>query len=207
MDSRPSAFARIRDFAEESRVYLRTERCAASVHVGDVSTTIAPRKAIRRPGSAGSGAGGEIEIRKPLSDRFGLLIRHNARFAALLPLLTENFTCLALVRSPLSLLGSWQTVALPVHRGPVPAGEVFDFDLHRRLEEESYVLQRQLIVLDRFFARYDAHPPPECISRYEDLVESGCRWAGPEGTDADPGDAGAPHRQRRAIGMAMIPTP
>ena len=176
MDRPPSAAARIRDFADETRERLRAERRAPSVQVGgrlDDNRTAShlTDAGLRRL----RGGWGEIEIREPLTDRFGLLIKHNALFAALLPLLTETFTCLALVRNPLSVLASWQTVALPVHRGRVPAGEAFDPDLHRRLEEEADVIQRQIIVLDWFFERFEANLPPEDIIRYEDLVESGGR--------------------------------
>lgn len=174
MDSAPSAAARIRDFAGEARERLRAERRALSVQVGG---RLDDNRAAESHTDAGlrrlRGGWGEIEVRKPLTDRFGLLIKHNALFAALLPLLTEAFACLALVRNPLSVLASWQTVALPVHRGRVPAGEAFDPDLHRRLEEEADVLQRQVIILDWFFERFEANLPPEDIIRYEDLVESG----------------------------------
>ena len=119
------------------------------------------------------GGWGEIAIDKPLSANFTLLIKHNALFAALLPRLTESFACLALVRNPLSVLASWQTVDLPVHRGRIPAGEALDGELHRMLEREPDVVRRQLIVLDWFFGRFHAHLNPEDILRYEDLVESG----------------------------------
>ena len=105
--------------------------------------------------------------------RFTLIIKHNALFAALLPRLTESFSCLALVRNPLSVLASWQTVDLPVHRGRIPAGEELDGDLHRALEREPEVLRRQLIVLDWFFGRFHAHVGRENIIRYEDVVENG----------------------------------
>ena len=119
------------------------------------------------------GEWGEIAIDKPLSARFTLLIKHNALFAALLPRLTESFSCLALVRNPLSVLASWQTVDLPVHRGRIPAGEELDGDLRRALEREPEVLGRQLIVLDWFFGQFLAHLDPHDIIRYEDVVESG----------------------------------
>ena len=138
------------------------------------STTTAPRP---RHTDAGlrrlRGEPGEIAIDKPLSARFTLLIKHNALFAALLPRLTESFRCLALVRNPLSVLASWQTVDLPVHRGRIPAGEELDGDLHRALEREPEVLRRQLIVLDWFFGRFHAHLDPENVIRYEDVVETG----------------------------------
>ena len=183
MDSPPNAAARIRDLAGEAQERLRAERRAPSVEVGgrldDNRTAESHTEAgLRRF----RGGWGEIEVRKSLSDRFGLLIKHNALFAALLPLLNEIFTCLALVWNPLPVLTSWQTVALPVHRGRVPAGETFDPDLHRRLEEETDVPRRQIIVLDWVFARYDTHLAPEDIIRNEDHVESGgralFRWLG-----------------------------
>ena len=89
--------------------------------------------------------------------------------------MTESFPCLVLVRNPLSVLASWQTVDLPVHRGRIPAGEELDRDLHRALEREPEVLGRQLIVLDWFFGRFHAHLDPANILRYEDVVESGGR--------------------------------
>ena len=101
------------------------------------------------------------------------MIKHNALFAALLPQLTESFSCLALVRNPLSVLASWQTVDLPVHRGRVPEGEAVDRRLNLTLEREPEVLQRQLIVLDWFFTRYQAHLVPGNVIRYEDLIDSG----------------------------------
>ena len=116
---------------------------------------------------------GEIPIEKPLSARFGLLVKHNALFAALLPRLAASFSCLALVRNPLAVLASWQTVDLPVHRGRIPMGERFDPELRRALEQEPETLRRQIVVLNWFFAHYRAHLPPEHVIRYEDLVESG----------------------------------
>ena len=168
------AVARIRDFAEGVRQRVLTEGRAPSVQV-------AGRLDDNRVAESYTGAGlrrlragwGEISIAKPLSDGFGLLIKHNALFAALLPRLVESFPCLALVRNPLSVLASWQTVDLPVHRGRIPAGEDFDPDLHWRLEEEPIALRRQLIVLDWFFARFEAHLPPRNVLRYEDLVKTG----------------------------------
>ena len=174
MEDPESAVARIRDFAEETRQRIVAEGRAASVQVAgrlDDNRTAASRtgEGLRRL----RGGWGEIAIAKALTDGFGLLLKHNALFAALLPRLAESFACLALVRNPLSVLASWQTVALPVHRGRVPAGEAFDPDLRQRLDAEPEVLRRQLIVLDWFFERFAAHLSPEAIIRYEDLVKSG----------------------------------
>lgn len=174
MDGPETAAARVRDFAGETRERVVAKGRATSVQF---EGRLDDNRTVSHLTDAGlrrlRGGRGEIEVRKPLSEGFGLLIKHNALFAALLPRLAESFACLALVRNPLPVLASWQTVAFPVHRGRVPAGEAFDPGLRQGLDGEPDVLGRQLIVLDWFFERFEANLPREDIIRYEDLVESG----------------------------------
>ena len=118
---------------------------------------------------------GEVRIGKRLSADFTLLVKHNALFAALLPVLARRFRCLALLRNPIAVLASWQTVGLPVQRGRVPAGERFDAALRARLDAEPELLPRQLIVLNWFYAQYRAHLAEDAILRYEDVIASGGR--------------------------------
>ena len=190
-----NACARIETFLKQIRTRIAVERRAPSIQSGG-------RLDDHRAESGDMGADGlrrlraewgEIVLDKPLSARFGLLVKHNALFAALLPRLAASFPCLALVRNPLAVLASWQTVDLPVHRGRIPMGERFDPELRRTLDAEPETLRRQIVVLNWFFARYlaaghraawqrtarqraarqRAHLPPENIIRYEDLIESG----------------------------------
>ena len=195
-----NACARIEALVGQIRIRIAAERRAPSIQSGG-------RLDDHRAASGDMGAGGlrrlraewgEIVLDKPLSARFGLLVKHNALFAALLPRLSASFPCLALVRNPLAVLASWQTVDLPVHRGRIPMGERFDPELRRILDGEPETLRRRIVVLNWFFARYQAaghqaardraarhraarhraarhraHLPPENIIRYEDLVESG----------------------------------
>ena len=176
METPLGACVRIGEFAEQVRARILAERRAPSVQVeGHLDDN---RRADRRTGEGLRrlrGEWGEVVIDKPLSPRFTLLVKHNALFAALLPRLADSFPVLALVRNPLSVLASWQTVNLPVNRGRLPAGEELDPDLHRALEDEPELLRRQVIVLDWFFARYHDHLAPADILRYEDLMESGGR--------------------------------
>ena len=174
MDTPHGACARIGDFTEQARAQILTERRASSVQVdGRLDDNLTASRHTDVGLRKLRGEWGEIAIDKPLSAHFTLLIKHNALFAALLPLLTGSFSCLALVRNPLSVLASWQTVDLPVHRGRIPAGEELDGNLHRSLEREPEVLRRQLIVLNWFFGRFHSHLDPENVIRYEDVVESG----------------------------------
>ena len=172
--TRHEARARIEEFAAQARSRILVDRRAPSVQVDgrldDNTVDSSPPQAGLRQRQ---GRQGEIEVHKPLSDNFTLLIKHNALFAALQSELAASFDCLALVRNPLAVLASWQTVNLPVHQGRIPAGEQFDRELQRVLAREPDVLRRQVAVLNWFFAAYRAHVSRENIIRYEDLVSSG----------------------------------
>ena len=121
------------------------------------------------------GGQGEVAVTAALAPDFGLLIKHNALFAALLPHLVTRFDCLAIVRNPLAVLASWQTVDLPVARGRIPAGEQFDDALCVALGAEPDRLRRQVAVLNWFFQRYDAFLDARRVVRYEELIDTGGR--------------------------------
>lgn len=167
------ACSRVQGFTVDMRRSVGQERRAPSLHMGgrlddnvvgdDAEAGLRRRRAQH----------GEIPIDKPLTDRFALLIKHNALFAALLPQLAKSFACVALVRNPLVALASWQTVDLPVNRGRIPAGEQFDGGLRDALDRTVDVLARQTVILNWFFAQYADNLPAERIVRYEDLVASG----------------------------------
>ena len=174
METPSGACERIGEFAGQARAQILSERRAPSVQV---EGRLDDNRRVARRTEAGlrrlRGEWGEIAIDNPLSPRFILLVKHNALFAALLPRLADSFPFLALVRNPLAVLASWQTVDLPVNRGRLPAGEELDPELRRALAQEAEVLRRQVIILDWFFARYHDHLAPSDILRYEDVVESG----------------------------------
>ena len=171
-----SACTLIERFVERTRARAIAEGIVPTVHVdGRLDDD-------RVAGEAGGdglrrrrGEQGEIALAGELAPGFGLLIKHNALFAALLPHLTQRFDCLAIVRNPLAVLASWQTVDLPVARGRIPAGEQFDDRLRTTLDAEPDLLRRQLVVLSWFFGRYDTYLDARQIIRYEDLIDTGGR--------------------------------
>lgn len=116
---------------------------------------------------------GQLILNPPPPPGFALAIKHNAGFAALLPELANAIPTIALIRHPLPVLASWQTVELPVGDGRIPAGERFDPALHARLLSTPDVLSRQLVVLDWFFARFAESVPIPRIVKYEDMIASG----------------------------------
>lgn len=168
------ACARIREFAAGTRDELLATGRAASVQVhgrlDDDRVSETPNVAgLRSP----RGGPGEIRVDKALSVDFLLLIKHNALFAALLDRLAEGFPVLGLVRNPVAVLASWQTVDLPVRRGRVPMGERFAPELAAALDAETDTLRRQVRALDWFFARFRDCLTRDRVVRYEDVVASG----------------------------------
>ena len=103
---------------------------------------------------------------------FTLVIKHNAMFTAALKALASRIDTFAIVRNPLAVLGSWNSVGLPVRDGRIPVGERLDPMLARRLEQETGVLERQIIVLDWFFTQYATHLARHRVLAYEEIVAS-----------------------------------
>lgn len=124
---------------------------------------------LRKP----QGGVADMTVDKPLSESFQLVIKQNALFAALLPALIKQFSCLALIRNPLAVLASWQTVDLPVNRGSLPGGERYDAGLKAGLVAKTDALDRQVLILNWFFARYADELPRSRILKYEEIVSSG----------------------------------
>ncbi len=155
------------------RIELLATGVAPSTHLqGALSdarvAAAAAEGGLRRP----QGEQSSRQVEKPLPENFRLVIKHNALFAALLPDLSPRYRCVALVRNPLAVLASWQTVDLPVNRGRVPAAELFDEGLRKKLDAQQDTLLRQLDILDWFFSSYQQHLPMAQVVRYETMIES-----------------------------------
>lgn len=114
----------------------------------------------------------EVRFDKGLRPGFRLVIKHPSFFTATLPTLGTRFPCFAIVRNPLGVLLSWQSIRAKVQLGRVPAAEAFDERLRRSLDGEPERLERQVIILRWFLSRYAECLPGEHVIRYEDLISS-----------------------------------
>jgi hypothetical protein len=72
------------------------------------------------------------------------------------------------------VLLSWQNIDIEISRGRAPAAELFDHGLAQRLEAETSVLERQLVLLDFFYERFAMFLSGRVV-RYEDIVASNGR--------------------------------
>jgi hypothetical protein len=79
----------------------------------------------------------------------------------------------AVVRNPLAILSSWQTVPSPIQRGRANLAERFDPSLADALAAMPDRLDRQFHLLSWFFGRFLEHLPAPAIIRYEDIIATG----------------------------------
>lgn len=164
------ALEAISAFYTEMRLRLRHDGKGVSKHRGG-AVPDNPFDQSRTPGALRRDRTerGLIELGRQPED-FTLVIKHNALFSGLLPRLADHLPVLAIVRNPLAVLASWNTVDLPVGHGRLPAGERLDARLRARLDDTDDKIERQCVILDWFFSRFHEHLTPECVLRYEDVV-------------------------------------
>jgi hypothetical protein len=113
---------------------------------------------------------GEVRIDRSLDADFLLVVKHPAAFTALLESLLERHPCYAVIRNPLSVLASWNTIAMPVQQGHAPAAEALDADLRQALGRIDDRVARQLHLLSWFYAKYERVLPGASILRYEEII-------------------------------------
>ncbi len=116
---------------------------------------------------------GPITIDKPLAPEFLLVIKHPVPFTAHLHALHARFSCYAIVRNPVAVLGSWNSVAMVFREGHAPNAERLDPALRATLASIEDRIERQIVLLSWFYERYDRVLPRSRIIRYEDIVSTG----------------------------------
>ena len=115
----------------------------------------------------------EIPVDPPASRDFTLVIKHPVAFTALLPILLERFPVFAIVRNPLAVLASWESVPFLQREGRLGLRPIVAPQIARRLEAIEDRLERQLTLLNWFFECYASALPRERVIRYEDVVATG----------------------------------
>ena len=114
-----------------------------------------------------------LEIEKTLPDEFYLMIKHNAFFAAIIDELVKSYNCFAIIRHPLSVLLSWNSVTFPISKGYAPAAEMFDKELERMLRTEPDKTKRQIKLLTWYYDQINEYVPASNIIKYEDIISTG----------------------------------
>ncbi|MDW8169324.1 MAG: hypothetical protein RML74_12705 [Acidobacteriota bacterium] len=165
----------VRRFFEKTRRDISLLGCAPSLHIrGGIPANVMEEyrwgKLRRRVATHG-----KIRIEKPLPPEFWLVVKHPGTFTAPLERLARDFPTYAIIRNPLAVLASWNSVSLPVNRGYAPMAELFDSSLRRALARIRDRWERQLYLLGWFFEKYWRVLPERAVLRYEDIIATGGR--------------------------------
>jgi hypothetical protein len=164
----------IADFADAQRRSILERGAAVSRHVGG-------RVSGSRIGDARDESGvrkrlsekGEIAVVPPASEDFTLVIKHPVLFAAMLERLVGHFEVFAVVRNPVAVLGSWESVPMMVRDGQLGLPASVAPEMARLLEATPDLMERQLLLLEWYFGIFAAHLPSAQVLRYEQIIASG----------------------------------
>jgi hypothetical protein len=164
-------------FFRRMRRMIRREKVAVSKNVGGKITDNAyvhvRSESGLRSQSGGKGTEkGKVTIDKELQENFLLVIKQPALFSSLLPVLAQRFPCYAVVRNPLPVLASWNSVDHNVRDGHSRGAELYDEGLRRRLTSTEDRVGRQLLLLSWWYERFYTTLDQDHIIRYEDIVSS-----------------------------------
>jgi hypothetical protein len=174
--------AEIERFAVAQRRSILERGVAVTKHVN--GRVIGAKVSDRRDGDTNGGAGGqgprvrlvelgEIPVDPPSSPDFTLAIKHPVAFTALLPALLDRFDVFAIVRNPLAVMASWESVPMAVREGQLGLPASVAPDIADRLDAIDDRIERQLALLMWFYESYALNLPRERVIRYEDIVASG----------------------------------
>ena len=116
---------------------------------------------------------GLIHIDKPLHEDFLLCVKHNGHFTTLLShLQAQSYSCYAIIRHPLAILASWNSIDFAPYYGRTYAAERLNPELKQQLNAIDDRIDRQIFLLNWFFSMYRERLSCENIIRYEEIVAS-----------------------------------
>lgn len=116
-----------------------------------------------------------IDITKSLDENYSICIKHPAAFTALLSELSAHFRCYAILRNPLAILASWNSIKIHANQGRAPAAERIDLELHKQLDKIEDRLDRQIHLLSWYFEKPYRYLNTSHILRYEDIISTNGR--------------------------------
>ncbi len=116
---------------------------------------------------------GVIHIGKPLTGDFHLCIKQVAIFVAILDSLVKHFSCFAVMRNPLGVLMSWNSIVLPYRKGRVKQAEILNQNLADALDRIEDTFDRQIFLLSWFYETINKYIAREAVIHYEDMIKSG----------------------------------
>ncbi len=115
---------------------------------------------------------GLYRIDKNLPENFVLVIKHPMAFSSILGVLKSYLPVYAIIRNPIAVLVSWNSINAPIGHGRDHHLERRDPVLRHILQGHVDVLSKQLSILNWLFERYHEELENKFIIRYEDVIAS-----------------------------------
>ncbi len=163
-------------FFNSSREAINNTKFARSKNIGGESIDNPYGEVLNKNGfrevKKGISQNNLFSVRKNLKVDFKLCVKHPAIFSALLGPLSKSFTCVGVVRNPLAILASWNSVQIPANQGRAPAAEMIDDTLRLNLNRIPCVFDRQLFLLSWYFERIYRNISSDRLILYEELIAS-----------------------------------
>ena len=160
-------------YFRKTRRMIRSKGVAESKHAGGV---VPDNPVESQKDSSGNRelivAKGKIAIDKAFSKNGMLALKHPAGFSAIVDALVSRFHTYAIIRNPITVLGSWNTVPFPHREGHAPTAELLNATLRDSLARIDDKDDRQLFLLSWFYRQYHRHVHAENVIRYEDVIKS-----------------------------------
>lgn len=104
---------------------------------------------------------------------FTLIIKHPNAFSAMLEGLGGRFPVHAMIRNPLAVLASWNSIDAAFRTGHAPIAEAICPELKARLAGIPDEGERQIALLSWYFEQYRQFLPADRVIRYEAMIDSG----------------------------------
>lgn len=114
----------------------------------------------------------------PNAGSLRLFIKQPGLVAALAGALSADYPVYLVLRHPLAVLASWQTVPMAVRAGHMPVAESLRPDLAARLARAGDALGRQVVLLAWLLEAALAHPRGQVLL-YEEFVAEPAYWLAP----------------------------
>lgn len=170
----PVGWARILDsyFSKTRSIILKQGCATAKVGIADSEDNYF------LPSSGSSlrqdvGAQRALTFRHIKSSRFTLIVKHPNAFSAMLQGLQGIYPIFAMIRNPLAVLASWNSIDAAFRTGHAPIAEAICGPLQVRLAHIANTPTRQLALLSWYFEQYQQFLPAERVIRYESMIASG----------------------------------
>ena len=205
---RGRALAQIDAFVARTRESLLRDGTAFSKHRGGVipDNSVCADRTVNGQLRPIDVERSQISVHKPLRPDFRLVVKHPALFTALARDLAHRYPLYAIIRDPLSVLASWQTVDMNIHRGQMPMAEAFSPRLAASLATVRPALERQVVIMEWLLRTYLAMPRDRVIRHEDILAAPASTLAGMSGVAREPSVIRHCHEARtRYAGVPLAP--